>query len=147
MTGWWSCDYRVPGQWPQHVFSVIVLFNGILFSIQEFGTFWNSSEAHAIMVSGKGQKTKGKIKLSYSSVHPCWLDFEDLPHPTKGLQRRCWCLRATASALYIITYPDSRPNPSPGSVCSVPLHWVASLGIPYLATRVHLLVCTRQARC
>lgn len=43
------------------------------------------------MVSGKGQKIKGKIKfLSYSSVHPFWPGLEDLPHPTLREDADIW---------------------------------------------------------
>lgn len=70
-------------------------FNGTVISTQESGSPWNSSEVRA-MVSKKWQKSKGEIKvLLYSSVHPSWVGLEDLPHPTKDLKRRCWCLGAT----------------------------------------------------
>lgn len=43
-------------------------------------------------------------------------------HPIRGLERRCWCLGAIASALFIITYqiPDQIPTlaQSPGFSCT-----------------------------
>lgn len=65
------------------------------------------------MVSKKWQKSKGEIKvLFYSSVHPSWVGLEDLPHPTKDLERRCWCLGATPlphSLLHIQILTRSQP--------------------------------------
>lgn len=73
------------------------------------------------MVSGKGQKIKGENQvfvLLFCSSLLAGLGGSASPY----LERRCRHLGATASASFIITHTDSRPNSSPGSVSSVLLH-------------------------